>query len=300
MLHHDPGAPWKLILAVDGSYDSLAAAALLHDLPWPPGSACTLLAVHAPRAALGRDALHTALASAHDVLRAEHLAISEELVEGHPAEQLATAADTQRPDLLVVGAKGLRATLGILLGGVAQQVVEYAGCPVLVVRAPADRPHLQRVLAAIDSSCASQGVVDYIGGWPLPAGATISVMHVLPPLTVPNYPPPTWLLGRPPEVPQLYPDTETALASAAAEEADGKRLLAQAAHAWPDRCAGQILTRGDAATEILERARADGTDLLVAGSRGLSAVRGWWFGSVSRKLVHYAPCSVLIVKDQPA
>ena len=76
-------------------------------------------------------------------------------------------------------------------------------------------------------------------------------------------------------------------------------LLAQAAQAWPGRGAGQILARGDAATEILERARAETTDLLVAGSRGLSAVRGWWFGSVSRKLVHYAPCSVLIVKDQP-
>ncbi len=300
MSHPDPAAPWKLVLAVDGSYNSLAAAALLHDLPWPPGSACTLLAVAPPRTTLDRDALRTAIATARDVLITEHLTVSEELAEGHPAERLASYADTHRPDLLVVGAKGLRATLGILLGGVAQQVVEYASCPVLVVRAGAERPQLRRVLVAIDNSTASQCVVNYLGRWPLPPVASLSVMHVLPPLTVPNYPPPTWLLGRPPDVPQLYPDTEVALANAAAEEADGRRLLAQAAQAWPGRTANQILARGDAATEILERARTDDMNLVVAGSRGLSAVRGWWFGSVSRKLVHYAPCSVLIVKERAA
>jgi nucleotide-binding universal stress UspA family protein len=35
-------------------------------------------------------------------------------------------ADENQPDLIVVGARGLPATLKVLLGGVAQQVVEYA------------------------------------------------------------------------------------------------------------------------------------------------------------------------------
>jgi nucleotide-binding universal stress UspA family protein len=39
-------------------------------------------------------------------------------------------------------------------------------------------------------------------------------------------------------------------------------------------------------------------DLIVAGSRGLSRVRSWLLGSVSRKLVHYSGCSVLIVRGQ--
>jgi nucleotide-binding universal stress UspA family protein len=34
----------------------------------------------------------------------------------------------------------------------------------------------------------------------------------------------------------------------------------------------------------------------VAGSRGLSNFKGLWVGSVSRKLVHYSNCSVLVVK----
>jgi nucleotide-binding universal stress UspA family protein len=57
-----------------------------------------------------------------------------------------------------------------------------------------------------------------------------------------------------------------------------------------------VLTRGDAATEIIDYAAMHQLDLIVAGSRGLSEFKGWWMGSVSRKLVHYAKCSVLIVK----
>jgi nucleotide-binding universal stress UspA family protein len=54
--------------------------------------------------------------------------------------------------------------------------------------------------------------------------------------------------------------------------------------------------RGDAATEIIQFARQHEIDLIVSGSRGLSPVTSWLLGSVSRKLVHYASCSVLIVK----
>ena len=57
-----------------------------------------------------------------------------------------------------------------------------------------------------------------------------------------------------------------------------------------------LLVRGDAATEILDYAGHHQIDLIVAGSRGLSQLKSLWMGSVSRKLVHYSNCSVLIVK----
>ncbi len=60
--------------------------------------------------------------------------------------------------------------------------------------------------------------------------------------------------------------------------------------------ASSVLLRGDAATEIIEYVKTNQIDLIVSGSRGLSEVRGWLLGSVSRKLVHYAGCSVLVVK----
>ena len=61
-----------------------------------------------------------------------------------------------------------------------------------------------------------------------------------------------------------------------------------------------VLVRGDAATEIMEYTDKEDMDLIVAGSRGLSQFQGWLMGSVSRKLVHYSNCSVLIVKQPEA
>jgi nucleotide-binding universal stress UspA family protein len=59
------------------------------------------------------------------------------------------------------------------------------------------------------------------------------------------------------------------------------------------------LLRGDAATEIIQFAKEENIDMIIAGSRGLSQTQSWLLGSVSRKLVHYAPCSVLLVKQSP-
>ncbi|KAF5058700.1 Stress response protein NhaX [anaerobic digester metagenome] len=53
---------------------------------------------------------------------------------------------------------------------------------------------------------------------------------------------------------------------------------------------------GDPATVILGLVEKEAVDLIVLGSRGLGALSGLVMGSVSQKLVHLAPCPVLIVK----
>jgi nucleotide-binding universal stress UspA family protein len=60
-----------------------------------------------------------------------------------------------------------------------------------------------------------------------------------------------------------------------------------------------VLLRGDAAEEIINYAREQKINLLVAGSNGLGPVRAWLLGSVSRKLVHYSDRSVLIARRLP-
>jgi len=59
-----------------------------------------------------------------------------------------------------------------------------------------------------------------------------------------------------------------------------------------------VFKSGDAATEIIEYVKKNNLDLVVAGSRGLSRVRSCLLGSVSRRLVHYSGCSVLIGRGQ--
>jgi nucleotide-binding universal stress UspA family protein len=86
----------------------------------------------------------------------------------------------------------------------------------------------------------------------------------------------------------------------AAEEDEGSRLLTHMAGLLTTSHlqVKTVLKRGDAATEIMEYVKQNQIDLIVAGSRGLSRMRSWLLGSVSRKLVHYSGCSVLIVRGQ--
>jgi len=53
---------------------------------------------------------------------------------------------------------------------------------------------------------------------------------------------------------------------------------------------------GDPATAILDEAQTEGADVIVMGTRGLSGPERWLLGSVSTKVLHHAPCSVLVAR----
>lgn len=53
---------------------------------------------------------------------------------GNPAEEIIEVASKEKADLIVMGAKGLGTIDRVLLGSVSMQVLQYANCPVLVVR----------------------------------------------------------------------------------------------------------------------------------------------------------------------
>ena len=53
---------------------------------------------------------------------------------------------------------------------------------------------------------------------------------------------------------------------------------------------------GDPADVIIEAAKERGADLVVVGTRGLNAAERLLLGSVSTKVVHHAPCDVLVVR----
>jgi nucleotide-binding universal stress UspA family protein len=187
--------------------------------------------------------------------------------------------------------------LTILLGRVTQQLVEHAPCPVLIVRVP--YTGMRRVLLATDGSLHSRRAAAYLARFPLPLGCEVHLIHVLPSKLEPAA---LIYVGRLDRLSPPLPTPELERMAARQnelEEREGRELLARtvatlrAAH----YDAKPFLVRGDAAAEILQHAQHHAIDLLVAGSRGLSGIAGWWLGSVSRKLIHYAGCSVLIVRD---
>src|SRR3990170_1831916 len=212
--------PMKILLAVDGSEHSIAAAQFIRDLPLSQGSEVIALGVLSQRHTPSRYFLLAALDKAQTILQDSGAEVRTGLLHGNPAEALTDFADEHKPDLMVVGAKGLRATLGILLGGVAQQVVEYAPSPVLVVRAPYHG--LRRVLAVTDGSAHSRHAVQYLGKFPFPETVDVRLIHVLPPLTAPVIIEP-YFGGRDAYLPMRAPDEEAAIN--AQQEREGNALL---------------------------------------------------------------------------
>lgn len=53
---------------------------------------------------------------------------------------------------------------------------------------------------------------------------------------------------------------------------------------------------GEPAEEIVDLARLEAYDMIVVGSRGLSPVKELLLGSVSNRVLHTAPCPVLVVR----
>lgn len=295
-----PEFPSEIILAVDGSEHFRAVVELLHDLPLSEETSITALAVISKRNAALSDALEVVLEQTQKTFHMQGIKVVTELKVGNPAETINLYADLKSPDLIALGAKGLRATFGILLGGVVQQVLEYSRWPVLIVRAP--YAGLRRILLVTDGSVHSQLAVDYLIKFSLPVGSDVRVMHVLPPKPVPDLVTRSWPIGAEMVMPVPPPEiVEAAEKQAEGEEREGKEILDQTLETLEVAGieADIVLTRGDSATEIIEYVKEHEIDLVVAGSRGLSQVKGWLLGSVSRKLVHYAGCSVLIVKGMP-
>lgn len=301
MAETSPDKLKNIIVAVDGSEHSFAAVSLIRDLSIDnitcPECLVTVIGALNPLDSASHSIHKAPLFQAQKMLQERCFQVQTELILGYPAEIIINYAEENRPDLIVMGAKGLRATLGILLGGVAQQVIEYAACPVLIVRAPY-RP-LKNILFVTDGSASSTYAAEYLAGFPLPEQAEITIVHVLPPSSIlePGQLLKTWSLSD--DVIHDFPSVneEELKAQQAEEDRRGQNLVEKARSLFnKNQLIHTSLLRGDTATEIIKYVQLNNIDLIVAGSRGLSQMRGWLLGSVSRKLVHYANCSVLVVK----
>ena len=292
--------PFRIHLAFDGSDHSMVAAQLISDLTLPRHSRITILGVVPPGQSRYESKLGTTLMQAEKILGRKAVETESVVLYGHVAKKLIEYGSEHRPDLMVIGAKGLYATLRILLGGVAQQVVQHAHWPVLVTRPPYHG--LRRVLLATDGSSNSRLAAEYLAQFPLPSQAEIQVAHAQPLLLEEvdtfayNKGPIAYLT---PAMP-LMADRPTVSHRAELHKQKGRAILAETRRvleAAGHKSKGVILD-GDPASQLLAYSELRGIDLIVAGSRGLSAIEGWWWGSVSRKLVHYAHSSVLFVRTE--
>jgi nucleotide-binding universal stress UspA family protein len=286
----------NILLADDGSQHAQAAVELLQDLPLPPKTSILILRAFSPGQVDWLPEFERSLQRSCAQLSGRDWKVETELKLGSPAALILERAEAEKLDLIVLGAKGLRSTVSILLGGVAQQVMEYATCPVLIVRAPYRGFH--KILLATDGSAPSLSAARYLGKFPLPEKAEVHVMHVLPPIELPVMMEPRFGAWQ-----TVYAATDAEEKQQEIrrerEEKHGEAVLARTQGLLERQgiMPTPVMTRGDAATEIMDYVKSNGIDLIIAGSFGMSNLRSLWVGSVSRKLIHYSDCSVLLVKE---
>lgn len=204
-----------------------------------------------------------------------------EIVEGSAHRAVADAAETFRPDLVVIGAHGKGALQQFFLGGTAARILAQAACPVLVARQPAEIDY-RRALAAVDLGPHSAAVLRT--AFVVAARGRITLLHA--------YQAPFEAKLRYKGFPE-----EDILRYAEAESRTAKRNM-DALFADPELAGLDIerrIVHGDPNPALPDAARELDADLIVVGKHGGSRIGEAVMGSVSRFLAYYAPCDVLVV-----
>jgi nucleotide-binding universal stress UspA family protein len=284
----DQGRARAVVVGVDGSEPSLravdwaAAEAAARGLPL---AVCCVAVAGTDKQPMLWDGQEGVLLPADDVLRravrraaaTADVTVSGEVMRGDPAQQLLGRAG--EADLLVVGARGLGAFVGMLVGSVSEHVAGLAACPVVVVH-DAGSPDLP-VLVGVDGSPANHAAVAFA----FDAAARRRVELVA--LSAAE---PQWIR------PALGSPAPPAADAAGAQDAARNRLD-EALRPWTDRYPDVRVRRvavvGGAARALIAASSRAG--MAVVGSRGHGTLSGLVLGSVSRHLLRHAKCPVAVV-----
>ncbi|MHC4876899.1 MAG: universal stress protein [Planctomycetota bacterium] len=139
-----------------------------------------------------------------------------------------------------------------------------------------------KILVAADGSSHSQEVIDLLARLKFPEQAGIEVISVL-------------------EHPVVYAGSHGIRDQVTAvTKEQQKRMAEQLVAETRQRLAGcnvdvsAVIRDGHPAEEILKRAESISADLIVAGSRGLSALDRFLLGSTTERLLKHAHCDVLV------
>jgi nucleotide-binding universal stress UspA family protein len=145
------------------------------------------------------------------------------------------------------------------------------------------------IILAIDGSEYSTWAADFLSTLPLAKSPSVTVLHVVESI---------------PAIQAMFtPSEKDAYVGALQRQMDRKRAAGQQLVAnttdqlkkrW--KSVRGVVDEGPVANTIIRHARRENADLIVLGSRGLGHVRTFVMGSVSHKIITYAPCSVLVVK----
>lgn len=257
----------RIVCGIDGSHSSPVAIEQAIALSGP-NTALVFVCVREARGAgatrqatISHERADTALEQAIRAARDAGVDAAAEVIPGHDPRRV-LLDEASRSDLLVVASHGGSRAGGIALGSTASAAVHRAAVPVLVARRPPEGVEFpQRILVATDGSRDAARAVELTARIGHQHRALVSFLSVDP---EPH--------GDPAHIAVDAVDLTAAL---------GREPTV-------------LRASGHADERILEAADLERVALVAVGSRGLSGMRA--LGSVSERVAHRAPCSVLVAR----
>ncbi|HSA61122.1 MAG TPA: universal stress protein [Nitrospiraceae bacterium] len=199
------------------------------------------------------------------------------LETGSPAEVIVTAAEQDKVDLIVMGARGVGPIKERLLGSVSHRILTLAPCAKLIVNGPVKA--MTKVLLPLQGPHDMEAAIRFLQLKPFHEPVQLSLLTVLPSV-------------RPP-----WPVEATA-----AEQLEERAL--QSAHEFIEDVANRLRSLGYEARGravlgtptgmILQEAGTLRSDVILMGSRGRKGAMRFMLGSVSHSVLHQMPCPILV------
>jgi nucleotide-binding universal stress UspA family protein len=209
-------------------------------------------------------------------------ALKTALVKGHTADSIITYAEENRPDLVVVGSRGMNDLPGYLLGSISRTVLTHGPCPVLTVKSPLNVP--VSVLIALDGSKPSKFAANRVKEWLSPDEVTLQLVSVVPDMLT--------------DVSRKILPKSRLKALVAPLRQHAQECLEQYRELFLKE--GFQVTmkqlQGHPREQIVEAIPTCHAQLVVMGSKGLTGLERFTMGSVSEWVSAYAPSSVLVVR----
>lgn len=252
----------------------------------PPGYETAYAEAYANHAALVKSSLAQAQGAGRK-LRAVFPGwkIQAEAVNDTPAHALLDKAAAWNADLIVLASRGWSEFGKLILGSVADRVLNHAACPVRISRLrKGARGGSPKLLIAFDGSKHAEAAVAAVAGRAWPKGTRATLLAVS-------------------EFQLRMGDISLALGKALGKAGTSSpwpwmdRRLAKAAKklAAAGLEADTALIIGEPRRTLLEQAKRLKADCVFLGSHGYTGLRRVMLGSVSAGVAAHAPCSVEVI-----
>jgi len=311
----------KLLLAIDGSYNSDLAMDSVLASAWPEGTSIHIISVaepvnkHLDLVALGigkmaESAQKSLEADLQELLKETELKFvakfgagkaSSALLQGNPVEQILKTAKDMDSTLLIVGSHGTGAASGPDFGKVALALASKAPCSVKIVselsvptlEKQGEKAVANRFLIAVNESDNSRAVMNLISARPWPADSSFQVLSIVPEL-------------KRAERSRFFKataiaETEEKVQTAQRESAEAlvKGATDKLKECFPQgKVTGHVLV-GSPRSLILQVAQDWPADVIIMGAHDhKDSMFGNMAGSTASAVVVHAMCSVLVVRPK--